>query len=80
MCQFGVGELVALTVLTEFGDVRRMSGSRKAVRFAGMWQGRPVAIRLAGIRTSLSVERPGAFPQEAATILPRTLSHGQSAV
>jgi transposase len=36
MTQFGVGELVALTCLTELGDVRRMSSSRKAVRFAGI--------------------------------------------
>jgi transposase len=34
--QFGVGELIALTVLTELGDVTRMSSSRKAVRFAGI--------------------------------------------
>ena len=36
MTQFGVGELIALTVLTELGDVRRMSSSRMAVRFAGI--------------------------------------------
>jgi transposase len=36
MTQFGVGELIALTVLTELGDVTRMSSSRKAVRFAGI--------------------------------------------
>jgi transposase len=34
MTQFGVGELIALTMLTELGDVTRMSSSRKAVRFA----------------------------------------------
>jgi len=34
--QFGVGELIALTLLTELGDVTRMSSSRKAVRFAGI--------------------------------------------
>jgi transposase len=36
MTQYGVGELIALTCLTELGDVRRMSSSRKAVRFAGI--------------------------------------------
>ena len=36
MTQFGVGELIALTLLTELGDVTRMSSSRKAVRFAGI--------------------------------------------
>jgi transposase len=36
MTQFGIGELIALTLLTELGDVRRMSSSRKAVRFAGI--------------------------------------------
>jgi hypothetical protein len=36
MTQFGVGELIALTCLTELGDVTRMSSSRKAVRFAGI--------------------------------------------
>jgi transposase len=36
MTQYGVGELIALTCLTELGDVRRMSSSRKAVRSAGI--------------------------------------------
>jgi transposase len=36
MTQFGVGELIALTMLTELGDVTRMTSSRKAVRFAGI--------------------------------------------
>jgi transposase len=36
MTQFGVGELIALTVLSELGDVTRLSSSRKAVRFAGL--------------------------------------------
>jgi transposase len=36
MTQYGVGELIALTCLTELGDVTRMSSSRKAVRFAGI--------------------------------------------
>jgi transposase len=36
MTQFGVGELIALTVLPELGDVTRLSSSRKAVRFAGL--------------------------------------------
>jgi hypothetical protein len=36
MTQFGVGELIALTLLTELGDVTRMSSSRKTVRVAGL--------------------------------------------
>ncbi|MGA9856338.1 MAG: IS110 family transposase [Solirubrobacteraceae bacterium] len=36
MTQFGVGELIALTLVTELGDVCRMTSSRKAVRFAGL--------------------------------------------
>jgi transposase len=36
MTQFGVGELIVLVTPTELGDVRRMSSSRKAVRFAGI--------------------------------------------
>ncbi len=36
MTQYGVGELIALVTLTELGDVRRMSSSRKTVRFAGI--------------------------------------------
>lgn len=36
MGQFGIGELIALTLLTELGDVSRMSSSRKAVRFGGL--------------------------------------------
>ena len=36
MTQFDVGELIALTLVTELGDVTRMSSSRKAVRFAGI--------------------------------------------
>jgi transposase len=36
MTQFGVGELIALTFLSELGDARRMSSSRQAVRFAGL--------------------------------------------
>ena len=36
MTQYGIGELIALTCLTELGDVTRMSSSRKAVRFAGI--------------------------------------------
>jgi transposase len=34
--QFGVGKLIALTAVTELGDVCRMSSSRKAVRLAGI--------------------------------------------
>jgi transposase len=36
MTQYGVVELISLTCLTELGDVRRMSSSRKAVRCAGI--------------------------------------------
>ncbi len=36
MTQFGVGELIALTFLSELGDATRMTSSRKAVRFAGL--------------------------------------------
>ncbi len=36
MSQFGVGELIALTFLSELGDASRLSSSRKAVRFAGL--------------------------------------------
>ena len=36
MGQFGVGELTAVTILSELGDARRFSSSREAVRFAGL--------------------------------------------
>ena len=36
MTQFGVGELIALTFLSELGDATRMTSSRKVVRFAGL--------------------------------------------
>ena len=36
MGQFGVGELIAVTILAELGDARRFSCSRDAVRFAGL--------------------------------------------
>lgn len=36
MSQFGVGELIALTFLSELGDATRLSSSRKAVRFTGL--------------------------------------------
>jgi transposase len=36
MTQFGVGELIAVTILAELGDARRFSSSRDAVRFAGL--------------------------------------------
>ena len=36
MSQFGVGELIGLTFLSELGDASRMTSSRKAVRFAGL--------------------------------------------
>jgi transposase len=35
MGQFGVGELTAVTILAELGDVDRFSSSREAVRYAG---------------------------------------------
>ncbi len=34
--QFGVGELIAVTIRAELGDARRFSSSRDAVRFAGL--------------------------------------------
>jgi transposase len=34
--QFGIGELTALTILCELGDVSRLSSSRKAVRAVGL--------------------------------------------
>ena len=36
MTQFGIGELTAPTILSELGDVTRLSTSRKAVRMAGL--------------------------------------------
>ncbi|MCA1698813.1 MAG: IS110 family transposase [Actinobacteria bacterium] len=36
MSHFGVGELTAPTILSELGDVSRLSASRKAVRLAGL--------------------------------------------
>jgi transposase len=36
MTQFGIGELIALTFLSELGDASRLSSSRKAVRFTGL--------------------------------------------
>ena len=36
MRQFGIGELSAPTILSELGDVTRLSASRKAVRIAGL--------------------------------------------
>jgi transposase len=36
LSQFGVGELIAVTILAELGDARRFSSSRDAVRFAGL--------------------------------------------
>ncbi len=36
MGHFGVGELMAPTILAELGDVSRLSSSRKAVRCAGL--------------------------------------------
>jgi transposase len=36
MTQFGVGELIAVTILAEVGDARRFTSSRDIVRFAGL--------------------------------------------
>lgn len=36
MAQFGVGELIAVTILAELGDACRFSSSRDVVRFAGL--------------------------------------------
>jgi transposase len=36
MAHYGIGELTAPTILCEFGDVSRLSASRKAVRCAGL--------------------------------------------
>jgi transposase len=36
MAHYGVGELTSVALLSELGDTRRFSSSRKAVRYAGM--------------------------------------------
>jgi transposase len=36
MGHYGIGELVAVTILAELGDCRRFSSSREAVRYGGM--------------------------------------------
>ncbi len=36
MAQYGIGELTAVTILSELGDCTRFSSSRQAVRYAGM--------------------------------------------
>src|SRR5918995_681718 len=36
MGHYGIGELIAVTILAELGDARRFSSSREAVRYAGM--------------------------------------------
>jgi transposase len=36
MSHYGIGELTAVTILAELGDVRRFSSSRKAVRYSGL--------------------------------------------
>jgi transposase len=36
MRHYGIGELIAVTILAELGDCRRFSSSRQAVRYAGM--------------------------------------------
>ena len=36
MAHYGIGELIAVTILAELGDCRRFSSSRHAVRYAGL--------------------------------------------
>jgi transposase len=36
MCHYGIGELTAVTILAELGDVSRFSSSREAVRYSGL--------------------------------------------
>ena len=36
MRHFGIGELVAVTILAELGDARRFSSSHDAVRYGGL--------------------------------------------
>ena len=36
MAHYGIGELTAVTILAELGDVRRFGSSRRAVRYAGL--------------------------------------------
>ena len=36
MAHYGIGELTSVAILAEFGDCRRFSSSRQAVRYAGM--------------------------------------------
>ena len=36
MAHYGVGELTSVALLSELGDTRRFSSSKKAVRYAGM--------------------------------------------
>ena len=36
MSHYGIGELTAVTILAELGDVRRFGSSRRAVRYAGL--------------------------------------------
>jgi transposase len=36
MSQWGIGEILAVTILAELGDCRRFSSSRQAVRFVGL--------------------------------------------
>ena len=36
MRHYGIGELTAVTILAELGDVRRFGSSRRAVRYAGL--------------------------------------------
>lgn len=36
MGHYGIGELTSVALLSELGDIRRFSSSRKVVRFAGL--------------------------------------------
>jgi len=36
MAHYGIGELIAVTILAELGDARRFANSRDAVRYAGL--------------------------------------------
>jgi transposase len=60
MTQFGVGELIALTPLTELGDLTRTSSSRKAVRFAGL---------VIGVHRSDQTERVGKLTRQGSSPL-----------
>jgi len=89
MRQFGVGELLAATILCELGDVSRLSSSRKAVRAVGLDVGVHRSDRRswgAETRPALSARPAGvavasAFPSlEAAVACVVALSRRLSAV